>query len=219
MIAEGQHHVEVQADLERAIERASNEHAAAVATLVASVGERDARIKEQATRHAAALQASEHERTQLQAGMRTTLATRNREIEQLKDKLTATIEELDATRTRRDVLQAEASRVPQLEKRLDDGLAELRRHFDNSPWPLLQCTRNGALMEANRTFEILVGCRKSGELRGADFAAAVFESPGDLSWLIRALPEYKRQTIGRDHLETPKWKPPVRPLVGGRVLA
>jgi hypothetical protein len=39
-------------------------------------------------------------------------------------------------------------------------------------------------VEANRAFEVLVGSRKADDVRGRGFAASVFESPGDLSWLI-----------------------------------
>jgi hypothetical protein len=193
---ESEKHLEIKLDLQRALAQASNEHAVAAATFVATVNERDARIKEQAARHAAALQSSDDERTQLQAGFRTTLATRNREIEQLKGKLTATMLDLDALRTRHDVLQAEASRVPILQKRLDDSLDASRRRFETSPLPLCRCTRGGELVEANRAFEVLIGCRKAGELRGDAFADSLFESPRDLSWLIeRCLGTNARQSV------------------------
>ena len=130
------------------------------------------------------------ERTQLQDGFRTTLAARDLEIEQLQGNLKATMQELDITRGRREVLQTEADRVPQLQKQLNESRAEILLQFEHSPLALCQCTRSGTLMRANRAFALLVDYRKTDELRSADFAKSVFESPDDLFVLIRALPEH-----------------------------
>jgi nitrogen-specific signal transduction histidine kinase len=96
----------------------------------------------------------------------------------------AKIQELDVTRSRHKVLQTEADRVPLLQKQLDDSRSEILRQFEDSPLALCRCTRDGALTHANRAFAVLVDYRKADELRSADFAATVFESPDDLSWLI-----------------------------------
>lgn len=198
-------HTETQHNLEEARrnfqqtrDRVSSEHAGALAKLVASVTERDAQIEEQAARHSASLQAAASERTQLQDGVRTTLAARNREIEQLQGKLKATIQELDVTRSRREVLQTEAARVPQLQEQLDKSRAEIRRQFEHSPLALCRCTRVGVLTHVNRAFAALAGYRKADELPSAGFPTTVFESPDDLFWLI----ERCMSTKAKESVET-----------------
>ena len=180
-----------------------------LATLRASVAERDAQINEQAARHSASLEAAESERTQLQDGFRTTLAARTREIEQLQGNLKATIQELDVTRSRRQVLQNEADRVPQLQKQLDESRAETLRQFEHSPLALCRCTRDGALTHANGAFADLVDYRKADELRSVEFATTVFESPDDLSSLI----ERCLSTRAIESIET-TW----RRINGGRIV-
>jgi PAS domain S-box-containing protein len=69
------------------------------------------------------------------------------------------------------------------ERDIEQLRADHRRLFQRAPVPLFRCTTNGALTDANRMLTDLVG-RSSDELRGTGFAAAVFESPNDLSWLI-----------------------------------
>jgi hypothetical protein len=158
------------------------------ATLVASLRERDAQIEAQAARYASSLDAAERERAKLRDGFETNLAARGLQIAHLNDTLHAVTDELVTTRTRGEVLQAEADRVPHLLKQLEDILTETRVRFERSAHALCRCTRNGAIANANRTFAMLLGRRRPDELHGADFAAAVFESPDDLTWLLeRAL--------------------------------
>jgi PAS domain S-box-containing protein len=171
--------------------------------------ERDKQIDEQAARHAAALREAESERTRLQESARASLAERTGEVEQLRGQLTATRRELDAAKNRRDALQVEADRLPQLQKRLEESREETRQQFEHAPVALCRCTRDGKLTNANRAFADLVGYRKADDLRGADFAATVFESPDDFSWLVERCLNSKT----RESIET-TWKK----LSGGRLV-
>jgi chromosome segregation ATPase len=169
----------IQGDFRQTLQRVSAEHAAALAALSASVAERDLRIDEQRARHDA-----------------------------LESRLTAALEELDLARARRDVLQIEADRVPQLQKQLDEIRAEARRQFDEAPLALFKCTRDGTLTHANRAFVNLVGAAP-GDPGGPDLARRIFESPDDLSWLI----ECCLSAGAKDSIET-TWRKPG----GGRLV-
>lgn len=61
---------------------------------------------------------------------------------------------------------------------------------------LCRFTRDGVLTQTNRALADLVGYRKPDELRGDDFVKTVFESAGDLSWLLeRCLNTKARQSV------------------------
>ena len=72
----------------------------------------------------------------------------------------------------------------QIEARLEAARADNHRLFQQASLPMFRCTKDGALTQANRMLTTLVGLRSTDELGGAEFAASVFESPNDLSWLI-----------------------------------
>jgi PAS domain S-box-containing protein len=91
---------------------------------------------------------------------------------------------LDATEHRLRNLQTEADEAPRLRKLLDEGREKSRRLFQQSGLPMFRCTRDGALVEANRACEALIGRRTIDELRGTQFAPAVFEAPDVLLSLI-----------------------------------
>jgi PAS domain S-box-containing protein len=74
--------------------------------------------------------------------------------------------------------------IKTLQLELQKSRADNHRLFQQAPVPMFQCTKDGALTQANRVLTMLVGRRSPSELRGAEWAAAVFESPNDLSWLI-----------------------------------
>jgi PAS domain S-box-containing protein len=192
---------ETRRNFQHTLDRVSTEHADARATLVATVAERDAQLEEQVARHSASLQEAVSEHGLLQDGFQATIAARELEIEQLQNTLETTIRELDVTRSRCDVLQSEADRLPQLQEQLDVSRAELRRQFEHSPLALFRCTRSGALTEANRALAALAGYKSADAMRGADFATTVFESPDDLFWLIerclRTNPSESVETIWR----------------------
>ena len=87
------------------------------------------------------------------------LATLQGQSEQLRERLAAGVEKLEASR------------------------AEAHRLFEHAGLAMFRCTRDGALIDANRACATLVG-RRIDELRGAHFATAVFEAPNALLWLI-----------------------------------
>jgi PAS domain S-box-containing protein len=135
----------------------------------------------------------ELDRSQLQDGFQTTVAAREHELEQLRKTLKATALELVSARTRSEALQAN---MPELQRQLEESRLETRRQFHRTPVALGRCTRDGALTHFNRAFADLVGYRNPSELRGADFAKTVFESPDDLSWLTeRCLSTHARESV------------------------
>jgi PAS domain S-box-containing protein len=95
------------------------------------------------------------------------------QLRQLRDTLAASAEDLEASR------------------------AESHRLFEQAGLAMFRCTRDGALIDANRACTTLVG-RRIDELRGAHFAAAVFDAPNALSWLI----ERCLSTRAKEALET-----------------
>jgi chromosome segregation ATPase len=94
------------------------------------------------------------------------------------------IQELEVTKRRLQDLQTEADEAPRLRKLVDEGREQSHRLFQQSGLPMFRCTRDGALVEANRACETLIGRRMIDELRGTPIATAVFETPDILSWLI-----------------------------------
>jgi len=102
----------------------------------------------------------------------------------LRVSLAARLGELEVTRRQREVLKADADQLPGLHQELHQSRADSHRLFQQASLPMFRCTKDGALTQANRMLTTLVGLRSTDELGGADFAAAVFESPNDLSWLI-----------------------------------
>ncbi len=97
-------------EFQHTTDRLSAEHATALAALIA---ERDERLKELAERHDVSLRAAERARTELQERLHEALATGRDEIEQVQEKLMATVDAVEATLRRRETLQAEvvAARV------------------------------------------------------------------------------------------------------------
>ena len=91
---------------------------------------------------------------------------------------------MEATRSDREVLRTEADRVPQLQNQLDESRAENRRQFEQTPYGICRCGRDGALEHVNHALVALLGYRTSDELRTVDFATTIFESGDDLRLLI-----------------------------------
>ena len=88
--------------------------------------------------------------------------------------------------------------MEQLRTSLKQSRADGHRLFQQALVPMFRCTRDGVLTQANRLLMTLVGRRSAEEFRAADFAAATFESPNDLSWLI----ERCLGSRGRESIET-----------------
>jgi PAS domain-containing protein len=117
-------------------------------------------------------------------------------MQQLRDQLAATLRDLDDTRQRLNSVQAVADGLPALQRTLDESRAENGRLFQQAGLAMFRCTRDGEVTQANRAAMTLVGRRTIDELRAAQFAAAVFEDPNGLSWLIeRCLTSRTRESI------------------------
>jgi PAS domain S-box-containing protein len=136
-------------------DRLSSEHATALAALAASVTERDTRLREQ---------------SRIQETLTRELEVTKRQVQDLQADL-------------RNV-QAEADEVPRLRTQVEASREESHRLFQQAGLAMFRCSRDGALIEANRACETLIGRRMIDELRGTQLAPAVFEAPDVLSWLI-----------------------------------
>jgi PAS domain S-box-containing protein len=169
---------------EAELERISRERAAERGALEARVGERDALLQERAASHAAAQQAARNTLAQIEERLRQAMEASGREIAQLRTELASLTRELEETRSDRDAQRTEAVRVPQLLNELDESQRENRRQFQQAPVAIWRCRRDGALTHVNRALVSLLGYRTSDDLMKVDLAAAVFESPDDLGWLI-----------------------------------
>ena len=100
------------------------------------------------------------------------LATTEARSQQLQESLAARVEAIEASR------------------------AESQRLFEQAGLAMFRCTREGALIDANRACTSLVGRRTLAELQGAQFPAAVFEAPNALFWLIeRCLITRVKETV------------------------
>jgi chromosome segregation ATPase len=98
-------------ELQDANDRQSAEYASLFAAFAVSLVERDERVKEEAARHDAALQASERARAELHECLQATLAAGRHDIDQVQHALMATLEALRTTKRRQDVRQNEADRI------------------------------------------------------------------------------------------------------------
>ncbi len=175
------HSLEQASQFESRLSEAQRKHETDVAALQRTL--EDARAEFEATLH------------RLSAEHGAALAARDREIEQRERQNVAANQAIQDWQQRNEALQREADRVPQLLRQLDDNRAESERLFQQAPVAMFRCGREGALRQANRAWWSLVR-RKNDELRGEDFAAAVFESPKDLSWLVeRSLGTRTKESI------------------------
>ena len=105
-------------------------------------------------------------------------------------KLQASIEERDSR------IDEQSKAAAALQTMLDASNAENRRQFEQTAVPLVRCTREGVVTGANHAFAALVGCRLPGALRDSNFAATVFESLDDLTWLIeRSVNSTKTESV------------------------
>ena len=130
-------------EFQNTIGRLSTEHATALAALIA---ERDERLKEQAVRHDVSLRASERARTELQERLHEALATGRHEIELVQEKLMATVEALEATLRRREILQTEVVRSSEPHGQREESRATNLRLLEQAPLAALQCNEDSALV-------------------------------------------------------------------------
>ena len=157
--------------------------------LKTGLGESERLLAEVRTQHEAEIDQLFSDHTSVVSGHRS-------EIQQLEAQLAAAAGDLDGTKQRLNAAQIKADTLPRLQRDLEDNRAELGRLFQQSALAMFRCSRNGEVTQANRAAMTLVGRRSLDELRGAQFAAGVFEDPNGLSWLIeRCLSSRTRESI------------------------
>jgi PAS domain S-box-containing protein len=83
----------------------------------------------------------------------------------------------------RQSVDARNSDIAALQRQLDASQQENRRQFEHAPHAMCRVTPDGALAAANRALARVLGYRPD-DLAKLDLAAAVFEAPADLRWLI-----------------------------------
>jgi hypothetical protein len=176
------------------LERVASEHAVERARLEGVVADRDTQLSAGAGRHRAA----EDALARVEEHHRLTLEGSNRDIARLQREIDALRQELEATRSQADGLRSDAERVPVLQTQLDLSLKENRRQFERAPYGLCQFTRDGTITHVNQSLVSLLGYQSPDELLRVDFAATVFESAGDLRWLI----ERSTSTGATESIET-----------------
>jgi PAS domain S-box-containing protein len=166
------------------LERVSSEHALERARLEGVVTDREAQMSAQEAAHVAAQQAGQEALRQVEQTLRETVEARNHSIVRLERELQTVRQELERARTEGEALLKHAEQVPVLQQRLDASQQENRRQFEHAPHALYRVTRDGAIVAANRALAKILGCRTTDDLAKLDFAAAAFEAPADLRWLI-----------------------------------
>jgi chromosome segregation ATPase len=142
--------------------------------------------------------AQEHMRTTARErdALQQSLTTAEQQSHDLKATLAATLQALEIAKRHQELLQAELDQLPRLRKELDDHRAESHRLFDQAGVAMFRCTPKGALTQTNRACATLVGRRALDELPASQFAAAVFESPNVLTWLIeRCVSTHSKESV------------------------
>ncbi len=174
---------------DRAMERARLE--AIIADL--NVQLKDLGVRLQSSEQAASQRIAETDR---RLGDMTTARDRAKQsTEQLGAELESVRRELEAARSEENVLRAATDRIPELEHQIEAISIESRRRFDANPTSWCRCDRSGKVAEANRALARLLGY-DAAHLQQLDFGAAVFESAGDLRWILdRSLASLSTQSI------------------------
>ena len=190
--------LEGEAETRGALERAIAEAQAAAAEAETRFRAESAAITEKASAEQTRLEAQISRERALAAGR---LAARGAEFESELERLsgshTKALASLQATIAERDSrIEEHVTASAALQARLDASEAENRRQFEQTPVPLVRCTRDGAVAGVNHAFADLVGCRTPGELRNRKFAETLFESRNDLAWLVeRSINSAKTESV------------------------
>jgi PAS domain S-box-containing protein len=178
---------QTRATAQETLERLSRDRATERARLEALVAYRDTQLQKQTAGKQASDQAAAKTLADVEHRLRLTIAAGNRDsraIAQLQEQVEALGEELEATRSQREVMKTEADRVPRLRKQIDDIRAENRRQFDHTPVNMCRCGRDGAIKQVTHALANLLGYDTPDELQKVDFAGNVFESGGELQWIV-----------------------------------
>ena len=183
------------------LERITGEHVTERGRLETALASRDNELRALDEQRRIETQTSHEALTRLRERYRQTVERSDADIAQLFRQNDAVRQELEATRKRADTLRVEAARVPGLQADLNLSQKERRREFERAPHGLCRCTPDGVITDANHSFVTLLGRRRAEELRGVEFATAIGDCAGDVSWLL----ERARTTRKTEAVET-RWK-------------
>ena len=183
------------------LEKITGEHVTERGRLETALASRDWELRALDEQRRIETQTAQEALTRLRERYRQTVERSDADIAHLFRQNDAMRQELEATRKRADALRVDAVRVPGLEAQLDLSQKERRREFERAPYGLCRCTPDGVITDANHSFVTLLGRRRVEEVRDADFAAAVADCAGDVSWLL----ERARTTRKTEAIET-RWK-------------
>ena len=142
----------------------------------------------------------EEQLTQQRAQSAARLAERGAEFEAELKRLSglhaSALAKFQASIAERDSRLEERGRASAaLRNQLDTSENENRRQFEETPVPLIRCTRDLGVAGVNRAFGALVGYREHSELRDQSVVAR-FESRDDLNWVIeRAVNSEKIESV------------------------
>jgi PAS domain S-box-containing protein len=183
------------------LEKITGEHVAERGRLETAVASRDGELRALEEQRRIEAQTAQEALTRLRERYRQTVERSDADIAHLFRQNDAMRQELEATRKRAEALRVDAERVPGLQADLNLSQKERRREFERAPHGLCRCTPEGVITDANHSFVTLLGRRRAEELKGADFAAAIADCAGDVSWLL----ERARTTRKTEAVET-RWK-------------
>jgi PAS domain S-box-containing protein len=168
------------------------------ARLEAIIADLNVQLKDLGKRLEASEQAASQRLAEAERRLNDMTAVRDRatqSAEQLADQLQSVRRQLEAVTSESEILRATANRIPELEQQIEAIGSDSRRRFDASPASWCRCDRSGRVEEANRALGRLIGYDPA-HLPQLDFGAAVFESAGDLRWLLdRSLASLSLQSI------------------------
>ena len=183
------------------LEKITGEHVTERGRLETALASRESELRALEEQHRIEALTAQEALARLRERYRQTVERSDADIAHLFRQNDAVRQELDATRKRADALRVDAERVPGLMAELSLSQKERRRDFERAPYGLCRCTPDGGITDANHSFVMLLGRRRVEELRGVDFAAAVTDCAGDVSWLL----ERARTTRKTEAVET-RWK-------------
>ena len=166
------------------LERVSSEHALERARLESVVADRDAQMSAQEATHLAAEQAGKEALRQVEEMLRQTVETKNSDIGRLERELELFRHDLELARIDGEALRKDADQLPILQRQLDASQQETWRQFEHAPHAMCRVTTDGALVATNQALAKVLGYRSTDDLGKPDLAAAVFEAPADLRWLL-----------------------------------
>ena len=185
----------------RTLDEIASEHAAERARLENVAAEHERELNAQAQRHRLAEQAAQDAFAEAEGSLRQSLTASHADVVRLQQERDTLRRELEAARAEADALRRDAERLPDLQTQLDLSQRERRREFERAPHGLCLCTPAGVIIDANHSFVAMLGFRRADDLRSMELTAAVFDSAGDLGWLLE-----RARTMRRTEPVETTWK-------------